>query len=140
MPQRGARLDTERMESAAGTQPEAHVDVEVKQRGSRSADLVLTIVGLLLLIPAVLWMAWTPMWLGAVVSKCGGYPCNDIEVAGMAVAAFGPPVVWVIALVASIVLIALRRRASWVAPIAFLLAIGVNYAGAWLAQSGADFL
>lgn len=128
------------MESASGTQPQAHIDVESDRRGSRTADLILTIVGLLVLVPAVLWMAWTAMWLGAVVSKCGGYPCNDIEVAGMAVAAFGPPVVWVIALVASIVLLALRRRASWVAPIAFLVAIGVNHAGAWLAQSGADLL
>lgn len=101
---------------------------------------MLTVVGLLLLVPAVLWMAWTAMWLGAVVSKCDGLPCNDTQVAGMAIAAFGPPVVWVVALVASIVLLALRRRASWVAPIALLVAIGVNYGGAWLAQSGADFL
>lgn len=126
------------MESAAGTQPEAHIDVEADRRGSRSADLILTIVGLLVLVPAVLWLAWMGAWVGSVTGQCQFNVCNDGAIAaGRGMAGLGPVVVWVVALVASIVLLALRRRASWIPPIAFLVAIGVLYAGAELAEWGA---
>jgi hypothetical protein len=104
------------------------------------ADLGLTIVGLLLLVPAVLWLAWASMWLGAVVSRCDGLPCNGAVEAGMVTAAFGPPAVWVLALVASIVVIARRRRAWWIPPVALFVAIGVHHAGAWFAQWAAGAL
>ena len=55
------------------------VDLEADRRAMLRADLILTIVGLVLLLPAVLWLAWTAMWLGAVVSKCDGYPCNGAD-------------------------------------------------------------
>jgi hypothetical protein len=130
-------LDTERMKSAEGMEPETKLDVEAGRRASRMADLVLTIVGLLLLAPAVLGLAWMGMWVGTVTTRCGGYVCNDVVAAGIFTASFGAPIVWVVALVASIVLLVLRRRASWIPPIAFLVAIGVQFASAWLADWGA---
>ena len=126
------------MESAAGTQPEAHIDVEADRRASLRADLVLTIVGLLLLVPAVLWLAWMGAWVGSVSGQCQFTACNDGAIrAGTAMAALGPVVVWIVALVASIVVVVRRRRASWIPPIAFLVAIGVQNVGAWLAHWGA---
>lgn len=126
------------MESAAGTQPEAHIEVEADRRASLRADLALTIVGLLLLVPAVLWLAWMGAWVGSVSGHCQLTACNDGAIrAGTAMSALGPVVVWVVALVASIVVVVRRRRASWIPPIAFLVAIGVQNVGAWLAHWGA---
>ncbi|MBT2517691.1 hypothetical protein J7E29_09625 [Streptomyces sp. ISL-90] len=102
------------------------------------ADLGLTIAGLLLLAPAVLWFAWMGAWVGSVTGRCQFNVCNDGAItAGIGVAAFGPVVVWVVALVTSIVLLARRRTAWWVPPIALFVAIGVLYAGAELAEWGA---
>ena len=120
--------------------PETHIEVDADRRAVLRADLILTIIGLVLLLPFVAWLWWLGAWLGAVVSKCDGHPCNDAAAVGMTTAALGPSIVWIVALVASIVLLALRRRASWIPPIAFLVAIGVHHAGAWFAQSGADLL
>lgn len=129
------------MEPAADTHPETHSNVEAADRRAMLiADLILTILGLVLLLPYVLWLWWLGAWLGASVSRCDGHPCNDIAAAGMATAALGPSIVWIIAVVASIVLLVLRRRASWIPPVAFLAATGVHLAGVWLANEGADVL
>ena len=129
------------MEPAADTHPEARTDVEADRRASRSADLILTIVGLLVLAPVVLWFAWMGAWTGAVTGQCGVNVCNDGVIKfGVGTASLGPVIVWALALILSIVLLVRRRRASWVAPIAFLVAIGVLNLGAWLTQWGAGLV
>jgi hypothetical protein len=126
------------MDSAAGTQSETRIDVEPDRRAARTADLVATIVGLLLLVAGVLWLAWMGFWVGAVTGQCQYRVCNDDAIAaGMMMAALGPVVVWVVALVVSIVLLILRRTAWWIPPVAFLVAIAVLNIGAALAHWGA---
>ncbi|MEV1129269.1 hypothetical protein [Agromyces sp. NPDC049794] len=125
------------MDSAEGVRMETNADVEADRRASRRMDLVLTMVGLLLLAPAVLGLAMMGGWVGTVTVRCGGYVCNDVVAAGIFMAGPGGPIVWVVALVASIVVLARRRRASWIPPVAFLMAVGLLLAGAWLADWGA---
>ena len=63
--------------------------------------------------------------------------CDDgIIASGVVIAQVGVLVVGVGALIASIVRLAARRPAWWVPPVAFLVAIGVLFGGAALAQLG----
>ncbi|HVL62131.1 MAG TPA: hypothetical protein VM430_12115 [Microbacterium sp.] len=130
-------VDTDRMEPRASTHSEAHVDAEPDRRGTRTADLVATIIGLLLLVPWVLWLAWQGAWIGALTGLCQSSACrNDAIETGMAFAVYGPVAVWVLALVASIVRLALRRTAWWIPLVGFLLAIVVQRFGGWIAAGG----
>jgi hypothetical protein len=141
LPARARRLDTERMEPAPAshaTHPETPVDAEADRRAVLTADLILSIVGLLLLVPGVLWLAWMGAWVGSVTGQCQFHACDDGAITlGRGMAGLGPVVVWGVALVASIVVLVLRRRASWIPPVAFLVAIAVLHAGAWIAEWGA---
>ena len=118
--------------------PDTDVDLDADRRASRTMDLTLTIVGLLLLVPGVLWLAWMGAWTGAVTGQCEFRGCDDGAIKmGIGVASLGPVVVCVVTLVASIVLLARRSLACWAPPFAFLVAYGVLHLGAWLAHRGA---
>ncbi len=79
------------------------------------------------------------IFVHGVSGRCGGgvYVCDDgVIAAGVVIAQVGVLVVGVGALIASIVRLAARRPAWWVPPVAFLVAIGVLFGGAALAQLG----
>ena len=115
-------------------------EVEADRKASRRADLMLMILGLVLLVPAVLWFAWMSAWLGAVTGQCGGANvCNDDAIsAGRVIAGLGPLVVWVLTAAVSIVRFVRGRTAWWIPPIGFLVAWGVLWTGAEIAHWGAN--
>ena len=130
------------MQPADATQPDTSIDVEADRRRARTADLFATIVGMLLLAAAALYLGYWGLWVSSVTWRCGGnYICNEGLVStGLFMASAGPVVVWVVALIGVIVLLALSRRAWWVAPVALLLAIAAQNIGSWLARYGANVL
>jgi len=130
------------MDPAPGTQPDTSIDLEDDRRRARTADIFATVVGMLLLTAAALYLGYWGLWVSSVTWRCGGnYICNEgLVSAGLNMAAFGPVVVWVVALIGVIVLLALRRRAWWVAPAALLVAFAAQNIGSWLARYGANVL
>ncbi|WP_353813971.1 hypothetical protein [Agromyces sp. SYSU T00266] len=104
-----------------------------------AADRGLTVVGLVMLAPALAALAWF-----AVVAFFVGDRCNPpvtecdygVILAGHRIARFGTIAVGVLALVASIAFIRSGRRAAWIPPVALVLALAVFAAGNGFAALG----
>lgn len=121
---------------AAVTSSETGLQVTAR-RPRRTWDLVLTIVLLLIAIGVALLASVFGVFLLAFGSdSCGARACNyDVMTTGMLVAMIGPWVPAVLALIASIVLLALRRLAFWVPLVSGALSIAALVLG-FVAGSG----
>ncbi|TYL53639.1 hypothetical protein [Agromyces mariniharenae] len=104
-------------------------------------DRGLTIVGLVLLAPALGALAWYAVVVLFVGDRCNPpvTECNrEIILAGHYIARFGTIAVGIVALVTSIALLRARRRAAWVPPLALGLALCVFMGGGEFAKLGAQ--
>ncbi|WP_448006555.1 hypothetical protein [Agromyces bauzanensis] len=101
-------------------------------------DLVLTIVLLVLLIGTALVASFLSFFLAFAGDPCGsGITCDyDRMGTGMLIAMIGPLVVGLLALIAGVVVLVLRRLAFWIPLAGIVLVIGVFVAGAALTISG----
>ena len=102
-------------------------------------DSVMTIVGLLLLVPGVAGLAFYSVAVFFVSDSCGMpvTECNrELILAGHHIAKYGTIGIGLVALVASVLLMRSRRRAAWVPPVAAVLALGVFIGGGEFAKLG----
>nr|WP_240665820.1 DUF6264 family protein [Agromyces sp. LHK192] len=141
LPPERADPDTDPMNPDAGAPPALMRDLEADRRRERRWNIATTTVALVLLIPAVLGLAWMGLWVQAVTGQCSTFNvCNDgLIIAGTAVAMLAPIVLWFAAVVVSIVLIVRERWAWWVAPVALVVAYAVQWLGSGIAQWGANW-
>ncbi|MGR2753506.1 hypothetical protein [Agromyces arachidis] len=104
-----------------------------------AADRGLTVVGLVMLAPALAALAWYAVVVFFVGDRCNP-PVTECDygviLAGHHIARFGTIVVGILALVASIALIRSGRRAAWIPPVALVLALAVFQAGNAFAALG----
>ncbi|WP_395245183.1 hypothetical protein ACGGZK_05115 [Agromyces sp. MMS24-K17] len=100
-------------------------------------DLVLTIVLLVVLVGLTAVLFFLSFFLAFAGDSCGAVECNyDVMGTGMVVAMFGPPIVALLALVAAIIVLVLKRIAFWIALVGIVLAVGVFFLGAAITISG----
>lgn len=101
-------------------------------------DLVLTIGLLVLMVGTALVAFFLSFFLAFAGDPCGsGITCDyDRMGTGMLVAMIGPLAVGLLALVAAIVVLALKRIAFWIPLVGIVLIIGVFVGGAALTISG----
>ncbi|WP_173921602.1 hypothetical protein [Agromyces sp. Marseille-P2726] len=101
-------------------------------------DLVLTIVLLVLMIGAALLASFLSFFLAFASDPCGsGITCDyDRMGTGMLIAMVGPLAVGMLALVAAVVVLVLKRVAFWIPLLGIVLIIAVFVAGAALTISG----
>ena len=101
-------------------------------------DLVLTIGLLLLMVGTALVAFFLSFFLAFAGDPCGsGITCDyDRMGTGMLVAMIGPLAVGLLALVAAIVVLVLKRIAFWIPLVGTVLIIGVFVGGAALTISG----
>ena len=101
-------------------------------------DLVLTIVLLVLMIGAALLATFLSFFLAFAGDSCGASStCNyDLMASGMMVAMIGPLAVGLIALIAAVVVLVLKRIAFWIPLVGIVLIIGVFIAGFAITASG----
>lgn len=94
-------------------------------------DLVLTIVLLVLMIGVALVASFFSFFLAFASDSCGASAvCDSDRIAtGMLVAMIGPLLVGLIALVAAVIVLVLKRIAFWI-PIAGIVLIGAVFVGA----------
>jgi len=103
--------------------PSEHPD----SRTARSDNVLATVLLFLLLLLVAAFLSFRAMFLGFWVDACGvvTIPCEPgLFRAGRLAGVFSPWVIFVVALLLSIVLIAIRRRAFWVPLLAIVLAVG----------------
>lgn len=121
--------DTERVDSVADN------------TSRHPSGVIATIVGLLVLAFVVWGLAAASVLVGMVSDPCWSraYECNYERLwAGQDIAMYGPIVVGVIAIIASIVNLRARRSAWWIPPLALVLALGVSIGGFEFARSGVE--
>lgn len=101
-------------------------------------DLVLTIVLLVLMVGAALLASFLSFFLAFASDPCGAsVTCDTDRIAGgMLVAMIGPLAVGLLALVAAVVVLVLKRIAFWIPIVGLVLVIGVFVAGAAITFSG----
>ncbi len=101
-------------------------------------DLVTTIVLLLLMIGAALLASFLSFFLAFAGDSCGASSVCDYDrmATGMMVAMIGPLLVGLLALIAAIILLVLRRIAFWIPLLGILLSVGVFIGGVALTASG----
>ena len=101
-------------------------------------DLVLTIGLLLLMVGTALVAFFLSFFLAFAGDPCGsGITCDyDRMGTGMLVAMIGPLAVGLLALVAAIIVLVLKRIAFWIPLVGTVLIIGVFVGGAALTISG----
>ena len=101
-------------------------------------DLVLTIGLLVLMVGTALVAFFLSFFLAFAGDPCGsGITCDyDRMGTGMLVAMIGPLAVGLLALVAAIVVLVLKRIAFWIPIVGTVLIIGVFVGGAALTISG----
>ncbi|MDF2576262.1 MAG: uncharacterized protein K0S05_3174 [Agromyces sp.] len=101
-------------------------------------DLVLTIGLLVLMVGTALVAFFLSFFLAFAGDPCGsGITCDyDRMGTGMLVAMIGPLAVGLLALVAAIVVLVLKRIAFWIPLVGTVLIIGVFVGGAALTISG----
>lgn len=88
---------------------------EPVRRSSRTWDIVLTIVFLVLSPLAALAASYAGLFLAFAADACGSQNCNtDLMNLGLWSAVIAPWVVFLIAVVVAIVLLVTRRLAFWV--------------------------
>jgi hypothetical protein len=101
-------------------------------------DLVLTIVLLVVMIGLALLGSFLSFFLAFASDSCGsGITCDyDRMATGMLVAMIGPLAVGLLALIAAVVVLVLRRLAFWIPIVGIVLVVGVFVGGAALTISG----
>jgi hypothetical protein len=101
-------------------------------------DLVLTIVLLVVMVGLALLASFLSFFLAFASDSCGASVTCDTDriAAGMLVAMIGPLAVAVLALIAAVVVLVLRRMAFWIPIVGIALVVGVFVGGAALTASG----
>lgn len=101
-------------------------------------DLVTTIVLLVLMIGAALVASFLSFFLAFAGDSCGASSvCDyDLMATGMMVAMIGPLVVGLLALIAAVIVLVLKRIAFWIPILGILLIAGVFVAGVAITASG----
>ena len=112
----------------------------VSRRPRRTWDLVLSIVLLVLSLGLGLVLFTIAPFLVMASDSCGASTvCDSGQIgAGFLVAWIGPAVVILLGIVATIVLLVVRRLAFWVPLAASLLAVGVFVLGAAIVVGGVE--
>jgi uncharacterized BrkB/YihY/UPF0761 family membrane protein len=100
-------------------------------------DLVTTIVLLVVGVVIAAALTFAAFFLVFASDPCGATDCDtDRMGAGFLVALLGPAAITLVAVVAAVILLVLRRIAFWVPIAGILLAVGVWVLGAALVISG----
>ena len=101
-------------------------------------DLVLTIVLLVVMIGAGFVLFFLAFFLAFASDSCGASStCDSDRIAtGMLVAMILPLAVGVLAIVAAVIVLALRRIAFWIPIVGIVLMVGAFVLGAAVATSG----
>jgi glucan phosphoethanolaminetransferase (alkaline phosphatase superfamily) len=101
-------------------------------------DLVLTIVLLVVMIGAALLASFFSFFLAFASDSCGAaVTCDTDRIAtGMLIAMIGPLLVGLLALIAAVVVLVLRRIAFWIPIVGIVLIVGVFVGGAAITASG----
>jgi glucan phosphoethanolaminetransferase (alkaline phosphatase superfamily) len=101
-------------------------------------DLVLTIVLLVVMIGAALLASFFSFFLAFASDSCGAaVTCDTDRIAtGMLIAMIGPLLVGVLALIAAVIVLVLRRIAFWIPIVGIVLIVGVFVGGAAITASG----
>ena len=101
-------------------------------------DLILTIVLLVVMIGVTLLASFLSFFLAFAGDSCGsGITCDyDRMSTGMLVAMIGPLAVGMLALIATVIVLVLKRIAFWIPLVGIVLVIAVFVGGAALTASG----
>ena len=101
-------------------------------------DLILTIVLLVVMIGVTLLASFLSFFLAFAGDSCGsGITCDYDRMAnGMLIAMIGPLAVGMLALIAAVIVLVLKRVAFWIPIVGIVLVIGVFVGGAALTASG----
>jgi hypothetical protein len=101
-------------------------------------DLVLTIVLAVLMIGAALLASFLSFFLAFASDPCGsGITCDyDRMGTGMLIAMIGPLMVGMLALIATVIVLVLKRIAFWIPLVGIVLVVAVFVGGAALTISG----
>jgi len=101
-------------------------------------DLVLTIVLLAVMVGAALLASFLSFFLAFAGDSCGASVACDTDriAAGMLVAMIGPLAVALLALIAAVVVLVLKRIAFWIPILGIVLVVGVFVGGVALTASG----
>jgi hypothetical protein len=101
-------------------------------------DLVLTIVLLVLMIGAALLASFLSFFLAFAGDSCGASSVCDYDRmgTGMIIAMIGPLLVGLIALIAAVIVLVLKRIAFWIPIVGIVLIAAVFIGGAALTASG----
>lgn len=101
-------------------------------------DLVLTIVLLALMVGVALLASFLSFFLAFASDPCGAaVECDTDRMAlGMLIALLGPLAVGLVALIAAIVVLVLKRIAFWIPVVGIVLAIAIFVGGAAITISG----
>ena len=101
-------------------------------------DLVTTIVLLVLMIGAALLASFFSLFLAFAGDSCGASSvCNyDLMATGMMVAMIGPLLVGLLALIAAVIMLVLKRIAFWIQLVGILLIVAVFIGGFALTAAG----
>ncbi len=101
-------------------------------------DLILTIVLLVVMIGVTLLASFLSFFLAFAGDSCGsGITCDyDRMSTGMLIAMIGPLAVGMLALIASVIVLVLKRIAFWIPIVGIVLVVAVFVGGAALTASG----
>jgi glucan phosphoethanolaminetransferase (alkaline phosphatase superfamily) len=101
-------------------------------------DLVLTIVLLVVMIGAALLASFFSFFLAFASDSCGAVATCDSEriATGMLTAMIGPLLVGLLALIAAVIVLVLKRIAFWIPIVGIVLIVGVFVGGAAITASG----
>jgi uncharacterized BrkB/YihY/UPF0761 family membrane protein len=101
-------------------------------------DLVLTIVLLVVMIGAAVLASFLSFFLAFAGDSCGASVTCDTDriAAGMLVAMIGPLAVALLALMAAVVMLVLKRMAYWIPIVGIVLVVGAFAGGVALTASG----
>lgn len=101
-------------------------------------DLVLTIVLLVMMVGLAIIASFFSFFLAFASDPCGsGIECDvDRMSTGMLIAFAGPLVVGLLALIAAIIVLVLKRIAFWIPLVGIVLVAGVFIGGSALTVSG----
>ena len=101
-------------------------------------DLILTIVLLVVMIGVALLASFLSFFLAFASDSCGsGITCDYDRIGtGMLIAMIGPLVVGMLALIAAVIVLVLKRIAFWIPIVGIVLVIAVFIGGAAFTASG----
>jgi hypothetical protein len=101
-------------------------------------DLVLTNVLLVIMIGAALLASFFSFFLAFASDSCGAaVTCDTDRIAtGMLIAMIGPLLMGLLALIAAVIVLVLKRIAFWIPIVGIVLIVGVFVGGAAITASG----